>query len=99
MIWSDWLLIAVFGVMSVVAVCLTCYDKSAAKKRPNARTPEATLMLVAFFFGSFAMYITMQLIRHKTKHAKFMVGIPVFMALHAGLIAAYIFWLRPLLVA
>ncbi|MCR5809086.1 MAG: DUF1294 domain-containing protein [Clostridiales bacterium] len=93
----DYLIIAVFAVMSVVAVIVTCRDKIAAKKSPRNRTPEKTLMLIAFFFGSFAMYATMQLIRHKTKHPKFMVGIPVFMALHAGLIALYLLVLRPML--
>ncbi len=33
------------------------------------------------------MYITMKKIRHKTKHKKFMIGIPVIMILQAGVIA------------
>ena len=93
----DWILLAILLIMSIVAVIITCYDKRAAKVRPDVRTPEATLMLIAFLFGSFAMYITMQLIRHKTKHAKFMIGIPVFMVLHIAIIVAYLVWIRPLL--
>ena len=34
------------------------------------------------------MYIPMHLIRHKTKHVSFMVGIPVIMILQAALIFA-----------
>jgi uncharacterized membrane protein YsdA (DUF1294 family) len=34
------------------------------------------------------MYVTMRLIRHKTKHVSFMVGIPVIMILQAALIFA-----------
>ena len=94
---TDYILIAVFAVMSLVAVIATCRDKIAAKRDPKNRTPEATLMLIAFLFGSFAMYITMQIIRHKTKHAKFMVGIPIFMLLHAALIVCYFIFLRPLI--
>ena len=97
MIVWDYIIIALFAVMSAVAVAVTCRDKRAAKKDPKNRTPEKTLMLIAFFFGSFAMYITMQIIRHKTKHAKFMVGIPIFMLLHAALIVCYFIFLRPLI--
>lgn len=95
MLVYDYLLIGVFAVMSLVAVIVTCRDKAAAKLAPKDRTPEATLMLIGFLFGSFAMYITMKLIRHKTKQAKFMVGLPVFMLLHAALIVLYLLVLRP----
>jgi len=94
---TDLILIGIFVLMSVIAVCSTVRDKVAAKKDPKNRTPEATLMLIAALFGSFAMYITMQIIRHKTKHAKFMVGIPILMAVHAALIVLYILVLRPML--
>ncbi len=95
MILTDYIIIAVFAVMSVIAVIVTCRDKRAAKRDPKNRTPEATLMLIAFLFGSFAMYITMKLIRHKTKHAKFMIGIPIFMILHAALVICYVLLIRP----
>lgn len=94
---TDLVLIGIFLFMSVIAVCFTVRDKIAAKKDPGNRTPEATLMLIAALFGSFAMYITMQIIRHKTKHAKFMVGIPILMVVHAALIVLYILVLRPML--
>ena len=79
------LYIAVFAVLiSVICVMLTVYDKvaSIAKKW---RIPEKMLMIFAFFGGATAMYITMQLIRHKTKHKKFMIGLPVFIVLHLAL--------------
>lgn len=64
-------------VISVIAIAVTCYDKYAAKHNPRYRTPEATLLLISALGGSVAMYITMQLIRHKTQHKKFMIGIPI----------------------
>lgn len=97
MIFMDRLLIALFAVMSTVAVIVTCYDKKAARVGRWNRTPERTLMLIAFFFGSFAMYITMRTIRHKTLHKKFMIGVPLFMALHVALILGYLLYLRPVL--
>jgi len=79
------------AVISLIAIAVTCYDKIAAKKRPGHRTPEATLLLISALGGSVAMFVTMQIIRHKTKHAKFMIGIPVIMLLQiAALIAALI---------
>lgn len=69
-----------WGIISAISVIVTAYDKIAAKKAPKHRTPEAALLTLSTLGGSAAMYVTMQLIRHKTKHAKFMIGIPVIMA-------------------
>lgn len=76
------------AVISIIAVVVTCYDKIAATKRPKHRTPEATLLFISVLGGSVAMYITMQVIRHKTKHAKFMIGIPVIMLLQIAAVVA-----------
>ncbi len=61
--------------ISALAVILTLYDKIAAKCRAR-RVPEATLFAVSLLGGSAAMYLTMLLIRHKTKHKRFMLGLP-----------------------
>ena len=63
-----------------MAVIITIHDKSAAR-RHKWRVRESTLLLVSALCGSVAMLVTMLLIRHKTKHAKFMVGLPVIIAL------------------
>ena len=68
---------AYFAVISLVAVIITVYDKIAAKKRPKGRVPEMRLFLVSLLGGSIFMLATMLLIRHKTKHKRFMIGIPV----------------------
>ena len=68
------------AAISLVSVIVTAHDKRAAKKG-RRRTPERDLLLLSVFGGSVAMYITMQMIRHKTKHAKFMIGIPIIMVL------------------
>ncbi|MBQ5843177.1 MAG: DUF1294 domain-containing protein, partial [Clostridia bacterium] len=51
------------------------------------RIPEKTLFLTALFGGSLAMYITMLVIRHKTKHKRFMIGLPVIALAQAVLLA------------
>ena len=68
------------AVISLISVIVTVHDKRAAKKG-RRRTPERDLLLLSVIGGSVAMYMTMQLIRHKTKHAKFMIGIPVIMVM------------------
>lgn len=78
LIWLPYIYVA---AISLIAIIFTCYDKIAAKKLPGHRTPEATLLFISALGGSVAMFITMQLIRHKTQHKKFMIGIPVIFVL------------------
>ena len=69
-------------IISIITVIVTVYDKIAAKKNPRGRVPEKTLMLLGLFGGAAAEFITMQIIRHKTRHNKFMLGLPAFIILH-----------------
>ena len=72
------------AIMSLISIIVCIYDKIAAKHNPKHRTREATLLLLSALGGSVAMLVTMLLIRHKTKHLKFMVGIPLIIALQAA---------------
>ncbi|MGI6137892.1 MAG: DUF1294 domain-containing protein [Candidatus Hydrogenedentales bacterium] len=42
---------------------------------------ERTLLLLAVAGGSLIMFLTMLSVRHKTRHAKFMLGIPLIIIL------------------
>ena len=64
--------------INLVAVIVTIHDKRAAQKG-NWRVKENTLLFIAALGGSPAMYLTMLLIRHKTRKTKFMVGIPLIL--------------------
>ena len=75
------------AVISPVTVIVTVYDKIAAKKAPKHRIRENTLLLLAILGGGLAEYITMLLIRHKTRHKKFMIGLPVIILAEALSIA------------
>ena len=56
-------------VISVISIIVCIYDKKISKKnRVELRTPEKTLLFLSALGGSVAMFITMLLIRHKTKH-------------------------------
>lgn len=79
------------ALISLVALILTAYDKSAAQKSKR-RIPEATLMTIGVLGGAIVMYIVMQIIRHKTKHAKFMIGLPIIILLQIGGLLALHLW-------
>jgi uncharacterized membrane protein YsdA (DUF1294 family) len=72
--------------ISLISVIVTCYDKIAAKKLPGHRTRERTLFLLSALGGSVAMFLTMQIIHHKTKHLSFMIGIPLIILAQIALI-------------
>ena len=76
-----------FAAVSALAVILTVYDKRAAKTRPRHRVRERTLLFTGLLGGAAAMLCTMLLIRHKTQHKKFMLGLPVMLLLHAAALA------------
>ena len=76
-------------VISLCSIVVCIYDKKISKRNNvKLRIPEKSLFIWSAVGGSVAMYITMHLIRHKTKHVSFMVGIPVIMILQAALIFA-----------
>ncbi len=68
--------LGIFGLISIVSSILTIVDKLRAKNH-EWRIPENTLLFTAAVGGAPAMLITMLIIRHKTQHRKFMVGLPI----------------------
>lgn len=84
------ILLAYFFLVSVTGIIITAYDKIAAKKAPRRRIPERTLILIGIMGGALAMYITMRIIRHKTRKKKFCIGFPVIIAVQAVAAAAVI---------
>lgn len=71
--------------ISVFSVGLCCYDKMAAKYKKQ-RISEKALLTVSILGGAAAMYITMCIIRHKTKHNKFMVGLPIIILVQMAIL-------------
>ncbi len=74
-----------FLIISFVSIAVTVYDKGAAMHGIR-RIRERTLLLLAAFGGSVAMYVAMKFIRHKTLHKKFMLGIPAIFVLQVILL-------------
>ena len=79
-------ILAYLLIVNAIGLAYMIADKHRAKKN-LWRIPEARLMLIAAIGGSIGIYAGMQLARHKTKHPKFFIGVPVIMALQLVLIA------------
>ncbi|MBQ6863887.1 MAG: DUF1294 domain-containing protein [Clostridia bacterium] len=82
-----------FALISLVTAAFTVYDKIAAKAG-KWRVSEKTLLLLAAAGGAAAELAVMLTIRHKTKHQKFMLGLPAILVVQAALIAVYLFFIR-----
>ncbi len=74
-----------FAGISLLTAIVTAIDKYKAKKGKR-RTPEATLFILALLGGSVSEYATMRLIRHKTLHKRFMLGLPMIIIFQVALL-------------
>lgn len=83
---------------SVAGAVVCMYDKIAAP-RGWKRVPERTLFFWALIGGGPGVYLTMLLMRHKTLHRSFMLGIPAIIIFQIVIFAAIynILYLRGLL--
>jgi uncharacterized membrane protein YsdA (DUF1294 family) len=62
-------------LINVTGFIIIAVDKQKAIKH-KWRVPEKTLLIIAFLGGSVGVYTGMIVFRHKTKHLKFMAGVP-----------------------
>lgn len=67
-------------IINFISVIVCMADKSRAK-RGKRRVRESTLWALTLLGGGVGMYLTMRLIRHKTLHKSFMIGIPLIVIL------------------
>lgn len=73
------ILTELMGAMSLLAFCLMGVDKKRAR-RGKWRISEKTLLTTAALFGAPGALAGMYVFRHKTKHVKFRIGLPVMLA-------------------
>ena len=79
-------ILAVLFVINFVTMIMYAVDKKRAKKE-KWRIPEARLLTFAFCFGALGALIGIYYFRHKTKHLKFTILVPLFFVLQIGFIA------------
>lgn len=71
--------------INIIAAIICAVDKFKAKVG-GWRVPEKTIFVVSLIGGAVGMYVTMQLIRHKTKHKRFMIGLPIIIFVQAAIL-------------
>lgn len=71
-------------VINLVTFVVYGVDKRRAKQY-RERISEARLLLLAGLGGSIGAYLGMQMWRHKTKHLKFTIGVPLILLLQLAL--------------
>lgn len=72
-------------LINALGFALMLADKRKAQKN-RWRIPEARLITVAVLGGSLGAIAGMRLFRHKTRHPKFSLGLPVIFAIQVILI-------------
>ena len=75
--------------MNLLAFSLCGVDKLKAR-RNRWRIPETTLFLVSGVGGAWGFLAGMMLFRHKTRKAKFVVGVPVMLVIHCVIVAVIV---------
>lgn len=73
-------------VVNLAAFAMYGIDKQKAIRR-QWRISEATLISIAVLGGGIGAFLGMRIFRHKTRHMKFVLGVPVCILLWAAGIA------------
>lgn len=82
----DKTLITYLLFINLVGFFIMLVDKRRAIKH-QWRISEKALISLSIIGGSIGMLCGMQTFRHKTKHKKFTIGVPIILALQIGLFA------------
>lgn len=67
--------------INILTYIIYAYDKHQAKTH-KWRVRESTLILLALAMGSIGALIAMYTLRHKTKHKKFTIGVPLILIIN-----------------
>ena len=76
---------------NLLSFLLMGLDKYKARKR-LWRIKESTLFLTSVIGGSLGSLLGMFLFHHKTKHTKFLIGMPVILIVHISVL--FLFFMR-----
>lgn len=85
-------LLAYLFLINALGFLFMLADKAKARKGAW-RIPERRLFAIALLGGSLGCVLGMRLLRHKTQHLKFSLGLPLLLTAHILLLV----WLLPLL--
>lgn len=71
-------------IVNAAGFLVMTLDKLLAKKNAR-RIPERTLLTLAAIGGSIGVLAAMYAVRHKTRHAKFFLGVPAILIVQTAL--------------
>ena len=74
-------------LINLLALFLYALDKAKSKSNGSIRIPERVLLWVARLGGGVGCWLGMMLFRHKTKHNRFMILVPLWTVLWAAALA------------
>ena len=84
---NDWIyLVLIMALWDIVTFALYGIDKRKAMKSKR-RISERSLIFFAFIMGSVGALLGMSVFRHKTKHLKFKLLLPVALIINIGIVA------------
>ncbi|WP_082691271.1 DUF1294 domain-containing protein [Paenibacillus rubinfantis] len=69
------------AILNIIGLLIMWYDKSQAVVS-GRRVPEKRIFFICLLGGSFGVWIGMRLFRHKTKHYRFVFGVPLILILN-----------------
>ena len=82
MLWPLW---AALGLINIVTLIVYAADKRIAQARKGGRrVPERTLLLLSFAGGCVGALLGMFVCRHKTRHIRFLILVPLSALLWAA---------------
>lgn len=77
-------------IINLYGILIMYYDKSKSRKN-QWRIPEARIFLISFILGSLGILLGMYLFRHKTKHMKFTLGVPLMLVIQVYFLSKFVF--------
>ena len=75
-------------IINLIGFIVMGIDKHKARHN-NWRIREKTLIIISIIGGSLGMYLGMFTFKHKTRHLKFVIGIPIIILLQGILLFFY----------
>lgn len=72
--------IAVLIIINLIAFAISGIDKYKARHKKH-RISEKTLFLTGIIGGCPGLYLSFFVFRHKTRHLRFMIGVPLIFAI------------------
>lgn len=83
-------IIIIYAMLTnIISFAMFYIDKQRAKKH-KWRISETALLTSAVIGGSLGAFSAMKLFRHKTKHPKFYITVPIFLIIHILIIVILI---------